>query len=394
MVEHVAGDLPEQSARWIVGRSQGNPFYLQELLRVAAEGGRVGDDSNLPDTVLGMVQARFDGFGPDAKLVLRAGSVFGQVFRADGVKALVATDRRKDVERWLDILERKEILFCRSTGREYAFRHALLRQAAYEMLLPAEKRLGHRLAGQYLEQSGERDGIVLADHFERAGEKERAIHWLAVAAQQAMNADDVVEVIARIERAVRLGAAGEELWAMHVIESEARFWRGAFAEAERAARGALVSGDPRTRLGALSALFDALGPQAKYDEISTFFHDLERPADPELLNAWLDCVVNATAYLALGGDSEVRARTLALLEESRDRLDPILIGRALMSRACGLRDNGNCVEAIALELCAADHFGSIGHRRHACGALGNRGVFLLEVGLLEEAERLVSRLLP
>jgi predicted ATPase len=117
------------------------------------------------------------------------------------------------------------------------------------MLLPAEKRLGHLLAGQYLEQSGERDGIVLADHFERAGEKERAIHWLAVAAQQALDADDVVEVIARIERAVGLGAAGEELWAMHVIESEARFWRGEFEEAERAARGALVSGDARIQIG-------------------------------------------------------------------------------------------------------------------------------------------------
>jgi hypothetical protein len=116
MVEHVADKLPEKSARWIVERAQGNPFYLQELLRVAAEGGGVGDDSNLPDTVLGIVQARFDGFGPDAKLVLRAGSIFGQVFRAAGVKALVDADRRKDVERWLEILEKQEILFSRTTG--------------------------------------------------------------------------------------------------------------------------------------------------------------------------------------------------------------------------------------------------------------------------------------
>jgi predicted ATPase len=139
LVAHVASDLPEASARWIVERGQGNPFYLQELLRVVADGGRVGDDSNLPDTVLGMVQARFDSFGPDAKLVLRAGSVFGQAFRASGVKALVDTDHRKDVERWLDILEKQELLFSRSTiePRAYAFRHALLRQAAYEMLPPA-----------------------------------------------------------------------------------------------------------------------------------------------------------------------------------------------------------------------------------------------------------------
>jgi len=51
------------------------------------------------------------------------------------------------------------------------------------------------------------------------------------------------------------------------------------------------------------------------------------PAAPELLNPWLDCMVNATAYLAVGGDNEVRERTLALLEESKERLEPILRGR-------------------------------------------------------------------
>jgi len=58
----------------------------------------VGDDSNLPDTVLGMVQARFDIFGPDAKLVLRAGSIFGQTFHPAGVKALVGRTAARNVE--------------------------------------------------------------------------------------------------------------------------------------------------------------------------------------------------------------------------------------------------------------------------------------------------------
>ncbi|HEX7597025.1 MAG TPA: AAA family ATPase, partial [Polyangia bacterium] len=70
MIEHVVGQLPEENVRWMIERAQGNPFYLEELLRVVIDGGKVGDDSNLPSTVLGMVQARFDIFGPDAKLVL------------------------------------------------------------------------------------------------------------------------------------------------------------------------------------------------------------------------------------------------------------------------------------------------------------------------------------
>jgi eukaryotic-like serine/threonine-protein kinase len=395
MIENVVGKIPEESARWIMDRAQGNPFYLEELLRVVAGGGKVGDDSNLPDTVLGMVQARFDIFGPDAKLVLRAGSIFGQTFRPAGVKALVDEDRRKDVDRWLEILTKREILFSRPAAelREYAFRHALLRQAAYEMLPPAEKRLGHLLAGEYLEQAGERQGIVLADHFERAGEKPRTIRWLGVAAQQALDADDLAETVGRVERGVNLGAAGEELCAMRVIESQARFWRGEYVEAESAAREALVSGDARTRLDAMSALFDALGPQVKYGEIATLFRNLKRPAAPELLNPWLDCMVNATGYLTYAGDNEVRGQTLALLEGSRDRLEPIFLGRAESLRAHIARNKGNPAECLAAAKRAADYYESIGHRRAACEALANVGLSLLEVGRLEEAEACMQQIL-
>jgi tetratricopeptide (TPR) repeat protein len=395
MIEHVVGKIPEADARWIVDRAQGNPFYLEELLRVVRDGGKVGDDSALPDTVLGTVQARFDIFGADAKLVLRAGSIFGQTFRPAGVKALVEEDRRKDVDRWLEILTQREILFSRPTAdlREYVFRHALLRQAAYEMLPPSEKRLGHLLAGQYLEQAGERQGIVLADHFERAGEKPRAIRWLGVAAQQSLDADDLPETLARIERAVNLGAAGEELCAMRVIESEARFWHGEYVEAERAAQAALVSSDARTRLGALSALFDALGPQTKYDEIATLFRDIERPAAPELLNSWLRCVVSATAYLAVSGDNEVRGHTLALLEESRPRLDPFLVGRSEAMLAHMAADKGRQAEAVARFKRAAEYYESGGQRRAACEALGNVGVSLLELGQLEGAETCLRQVL-
>jgi tetratricopeptide (TPR) repeat protein len=288
----------------------------------------------------------------------------------------------------LEILTQREILFSRPTAdlREYAFRHALLRQAAYEMLPPSEKRLGHLLAGKYLEQAGERQGIVLADHFERAGENPRAIHWLGVAAQQALDADDLVETLARVERGVKLGAAGEELCSMRVIESEARIWHGEYVEAERAAREALASEIPKTRLQAMSSLFGALGPQAKYEEIAQHMQDVaERPATPELLSPWLDCIVNATAYLAAGGDNEIRARTLALLEECKERFAPVLVGRAETMRAHLARIEGKPAQAVAGFRRAADYYESIGHGRAACEARANLGVTLLEIGQLEDA---------
>ena len=57
---------------------------------------------------------------------------------------------------------------------EHAFRSALVRDAAYAMLTRADRALGHRLAGSFLESAGEASAVVLADHFERGGEPERA----------------------------------------------------------------------------------------------------------------------------------------------------------------------------------------------------------------------------
>jgi hypothetical protein len=256
LVEHVA-KLSDERAGWIVDRAQGNPFFLQELLRMEAEG-RSLRDGEIPETVLGAVQARLDTFGPDAKLVLRAASVFGQTFRPDGVRALLDRGRRQDVEHWLGILEKKEIVYASGEHDEYLFRHALLREAAYDLLPAEERRLGHQLAGQFLEHAGQRDGTVLADHFERGGDNVRAIHWLAVAAEQALAANDLLEAIGRVERATRLGASGEDRCALRLIESWARYWRGEYREAEDAARDATKTKDTKKKLEATTALLDAL----------------------------------------------------------------------------------------------------------------------------------------
>ena len=65
-----------RGGRAIVERADGNAFYLEELIRAAAD----GRSESLPETVLGMVQARLDAEGPDARRVLRAASVFGERF--------------------------------------------------------------------------------------------------------------------------------------------------------------------------------------------------------------------------------------------------------------------------------------------------------------------------
>jgi len=210
LVRRVLGDVTPEKVEWLLDHAQGNPFYLEELVRAVALNANV---EQIPDTVLDFVQMRFDAVGDGAKLVLRAASVYGQSFLADGVKALVGEMHDEDVDRWLEILVSKEVLFSRPLGetRQHVFRHALFHQAAYAMLTPKDEVSGHYLAGDFLEEQGERDAMVLADHFEKGQKPARAIRWLRVAANQAMEVDDLKAALDRVERGVRLGASGDDL---------------------------------------------------------------------------------------------------------------------------------------------------------------------------------------
>src|SRR5262249_4095499 len=151
----------------IVARADGNAFYLEELIRATAD----GRADALPDSVIGMVQARLDVEGGEAKRVLRAASVFGERFSRAGVAALLGGEGQlMDVAHWLDHLAARELVARAATGErredlELTFTHALVREAAYAMLTNEDRVLGHRLAGAFLESAGAGDAMALAEHF-------------------------------------------------------------------------------------------------------------------------------------------------------------------------------------------------------------------------------------
>jgi predicted ATPase len=172
LVRHVLGDAPSsEEVDRIVRRGEGNPFYLEELIRAVAEGKR----GMLPDTVLGMAQSRLDAVSDEARRVLRAGSIYGERFWKGGVLALVgSTMGAPELDRLLEELERHELIVRRKDSAfpdeaEYAFRQALIRDAAYALLTDDDRCLGHRLAGEWLLAQGEPDWNLVAQHYERGG---------------------------------------------------------------------------------------------------------------------------------------------------------------------------------------------------------------------------------
>ena len=203
LARHVLGERAGVEAiERIVRLADGNAFYLEELIRAAAE----GSIHDLPETVVAMVQSRLGALDDESRRLLRAASVFGETFWAGGVAALVGgTTRVTGVVDKLGALGKWELIQKKSESRfpdedEHTFRHALLREGAYSMLTDQDLALGHRLAGEWLEQRGEDDPLVLAGHFEKGGERARAsLHYLR-AAERLIWGGATVGAIAQVER--------------------------------------------------------------------------------------------------------------------------------------------------------------------------------------------------
>jgi tetratricopeptide (TPR) repeat protein len=231
LVRQVLGDdVSEATVQAIVERADGHAFYLEELIRAAAE----GKGAAMPETVLAMVQARLERLDVESRRVLRAASVFGETFWRDGVSALLGGVR---VEARFEDLAEQEVITRSWDERfrdqpEFRFQHALVREAAYGTLTDADRSTGHRLAGEWLERAGEGEALVLAEHFERAGEPARAVRWFARAAEHALRSGDTAAAVAAGERGLECGAEGESRATLVTTLGATYSWSNDFGRAD------------------------------------------------------------------------------------------------------------------------------------------------------------------
>lgn len=196
------GPLPAELERSIVGRAEGNPFYVEELTRALLEEGallrgehevrlaRPLSEIRVPATVHEVLAARIDRLGAAAKRVVQVASVLGRQFRSTDLGALLGAEGIA-VERELGALERRGIVHRKSalSDDEYRFGESLTQEVAYEGLLLKERRQLHdRVAALVLaspgEPTAERSALV-AQHLARGEDRARAIEALLGAARDA-----------------------------------------------------------------------------------------------------------------------------------------------------------------------------------------------------------------
>jgi class 3 adenylate cyclase/tetratricopeptide (TPR) repeat protein len=326
LVRALVGDaLSEQLMDAIVTRSDGNPLFIEELLRTwisvgtlaASEDGgwrltTPATDVPLPATVQAMYSAQIDDLAPAARLAARRGAVAGRRFPFAALDPLGVPEAEAAVE----VLRQRAMVagpFDDSLlGAGYAYRHALLRDAGYASLALSERARLHVRLARWLEAvAGERSGEiaeVIANHYsaalesaptlqqeiaeglDRATATREAARWferaaeaaLAMAAHDAARAlyrralrlipDDAVPDRARLLE--RLGSATAFASDMdeggHALEESLRLYRSLFAEA----RGGLAK--------TLSSLGLVWNQQLRFKDASRLAEDgLEtiRPGD-------------------------------------------------------------------------------------------------------------------
>src|SRR5919107_209906 len=202
-------DLPESVRNLILDKAEGNPFFVEEVIRTLIDSGYIVQEHNhwratqeivnvtIPDTLTGVLSARIDRLPNNTKQVAQTAAVLGRIFEYRALTTVCGAaapppERIEDVEPHLDVLTYEELVRERAHDPEleYILKHALTQEAAYDLLLIRRRKELHRRAGEVLEelhpeQQGEL-ASALAYHFRLGEEWRRASDYAMRAGEQAV----------------------------------------------------------------------------------------------------------------------------------------------------------------------------------------------------------------
>ena len=439
----------------LINRAAGNPFYLEELVRSAAAGpplvpadrapgtesdaelpsgpaaarpdaalgnarrssyraerlrGRRFDRSagrgiHLPASILAMVQARLNAVDIHARRVLRAASIFGNVFWSGGAAALIGSENSAESDEILAELVSRELVSRAPMSRfpdhvEYEFNHDMVRECAYSMLPEGDRQRGHRLAGEWLEKVGEVDDQMLAMHFENGGWAERAVHYYIRSAESALDSGGFEATLSLAERGLNCGAKKRALGSLRRLQIEVYLWQGRYAQA-----GPLIAEALDNLPGASEEWYQVAGDAAfvwsrlgQPERVAELIGSLARwRGDSEEREARLITKMRIASELFLSGHRVLASPLYAAIESELGEGgadDPGVAARLHELR--GVREYAHGGDPASMlkeyEQCLAHHE-AIGDLRRACFNRTNLGYSKFILGLYDDAERDLRRAL-
>ena len=333
--------LPAEIEALIVGKAEGNPFFVEEVVKslqevgaVARAGGRWAlakplSEVVVPDTVQDAITARIDRLAEGSKKVLQIASVIGREFS----RALLGrlSDDPARIPEALRDLTALELVYEKAGGPEpgYLFKHTLTQEVTYgSLLIQRRKELHRRIALAIEELHADRRAEqceMLAYHFQKAEAWDKALEYLLEAAEKAAKAFAAREAIALCDQAEdaagRLGTepAAPTLTTIHqaraglyLLVSE---FERARAEHERAFELARRTGDRDTEGAALVGMGLA----------SFLGHKFDRALDDARQAIGLAQVTGAQPILAGGHlTTALVYEVTGRLEQAREKFEEVI----------------------------------------------------------------------
>jgi class 3 adenylate cyclase/predicted ATPase len=205
----------------ILEKTEGTPFFMEEVVQtLAEEGALVGDrghyrlektptELHISPTVQGVLAARIDRLAQGEKALLQQLAVIGREFPVSLLRHVIPQPE-DELYRLLASLQRKEFLYEQPAFPEveYVFKHALTQEVAYGTVLQERRKVLHEQTAQGIEALFHEQLVEhyseLAHHYQRSGNTEKAVEYLYLAGQQAVQRSAYAEAINQLTTALEL----------------------------------------------------------------------------------------------------------------------------------------------------------------------------------------------
>jgi class 3 adenylate cyclase/tetratricopeptide (TPR) repeat protein len=286
-------NLPDTIRESILQKAEGNPFFVEEVIRSLIERDVIyqdGDrwfareevtDITVPDTIQSVIMSRIDRLEDEVRYVLQSAAVIGRLFRHRLLQ--YTTQQEQHLDRYLWQLEDRDIVYEERVipELEYSFRHVLTQETAYNTILSRRRRgFHHKVAEGYEALYSSRIEEYyqeLAYHYSRSGDDEKAVEYLLKAGKRAREIYANQEAISYFRAAlqfIQAQPADKEQMELEITAREGLgdvlFATGTHQEAEAQFRQALelAAGqeDARHIAGLTCKLADAIHWQTEYEQ--------------------------------------------------------------------------------------------------------------------------------
>ena len=250
-------------------RTGGVPLFVEEVTRLLLERGVAEGAQTIPPTLQQSLAARLDRLGP-ARAIAQIGAVLGHGFDYALLRNVAEADE-PSLHASLDRLADSDLLFVEGSPPQakYRFKHALVRDAAYDSLLRSRRQALHLRAAEAL-RNANAEPEAIAHHFTEAGLDDAAIEWWGKAGDQALRRSAFQEAIAHLGKAIAMAdkAGGRAPLApsgLAAAEHRQTRLHVAYGNALFAARG---PGAPETAEAFARARESAVGDNAAIERLS------------------------------------------------------------------------------------------------------------------------------